>query len=59
MLKSRGPILRDVWRHQKLALFVLSKLRQNLNTRRWLVNALVTWQVTYKITTSENLTLSL
>ena len=28
-----------MWRHQKLAPFVLNKLRQNLNTLRWLVNA--------------------
>ena len=37
-----------MWRHQKTRSVCV---KQALNTRRWLVNALVTWNVSYKITT--------
>ena len=37
-----------MWRHQKSCFICV---RQVLNTRRSLVNALVTWHVSYKITT--------
>ena len=37
-----------MWRHQKTRSVCV---KQALNTRRWLVNALVTWHVSYKITT--------
>ena len=37
-----------VWRHQKTC---SACVKQALNTRHWLVNALVTWHVSYKITT--------
>ena len=37
-----------MWRHQKSRSVCV---KQALNTRRWLVNALVTWHVSYKITT--------
>ena len=37
-----------MWRHQKTCSVCV---KQALNTRRWLVNALVTWHVSYKITT--------
>ena len=38
-----------MWRHQKSRSICV---KQALNTRRWLVNALVTWHVSYKITTN-------
>ena len=37
-----------VWRHQKTRSVCV---KQALNTRRWLVNALVTWHVSYRIMT--------
>ena len=37
-----------MWRHQKSRSVCV---KQALNTRHWLVNALVTWHVSYKITT--------
>ena len=37
-----------MWLHQKTRSVCV---KQALNTRRWLVNALVTWHVSYKITT--------
>ena len=45
-LKSRGPILRVMSSEMSLVC-----VKQALNTCRWLVNALVTWHVSYKITT--------
>ena len=38
----------DVWSHQKSRSICV---KQALNTRRWLINALVMWHVSYKITT--------
>ena len=46
MLKSRGPIL-HVTSSETRSVCV----KQALNTRRWLVNGMVTWHVSYKITT--------
>ena len=46
LLNSRGLILR-VTSSESHSVCV----KQALNTRRWLVNALVTWHVSYKITT--------
>ena len=37
-----------VWRHQKTCSVCV---KQALNTRPWLVNALVKWHVSYKVTT--------
>ena len=37
-----------MWRHQKSRSVCV---KQALNTRRWLVNALVAWHISYKITT--------
>ena len=45
-IKSKGPILR-VTSSETCSICV----KQALNTRRWLVNELVTWHVSYKITT--------
>ena len=46
LLKSRGPIL-SVTSSETRSVCV----KQSLNTRRWLVNALVEWHVSYKVTT--------
>ena len=46
LIKSRGPIL-PVMSSETRSVCV----KHNLNTRRWLVNALVTWHVSYKIMT--------
>ena len=45
-IKSRGPILRMTSSETRSVC-----VKQALNTCSWLVNALVTWQVSYKITT--------
>ena len=46
LLKSRGPILR-VTSSETCSVCV----KEALNTRPWLVNALVTWHISYKVTT--------
>ena len=46
MLKSRGPILRVTSSETRSVC-----VKQALTTCRWLVNALVTWHVSYKNTT--------
>ena len=48
-IKSRGPVL-CVRSSETCSVCV----KQALNTRRWLLNALVTWHVSYKITTLTN-----
>ena len=48
-LKSRGPILRVTSSETRSVC-----VKQALNTRRWLVNVLVMWHVSYKITTLLN-----
>ena len=45
-VKSRGLILRVMSSETRSVC-----VKHNLNTRHWLVNALVTWHVSYKITT--------
>ena len=45
-LKSKGPILRVTSSETRSVC-----VKQALNSCRWLVNALVTWHVSYKITT--------
>ena len=45
-----------MWLHQKTSSVCV---KQALNTRLWLVNALVTWHVSYKITTLHSILYSL